>query len=455
MTKITLALFLLLSITFVNSSLQRLEFDQGRTNLRLLATTDGTSSGKTYAFNKTRTLNTALQVDLGTTYLKRAGIDKSIPTDMLILLYTNVTGFCNDCSEFVSYSCEENSCGANVDQPINMLSPLLPVSRGYPVTHNLNFGTDSSNWQLKSPAMVFNSTNHVRKSVEMPGINPYYIEDKTTYGFVGMGISGPAFNNFQTGDSPIFSIQVNSTGKGQLIFGRDSTQYDASRTPLKFTSDANWTLLTQNMTFGSKINSTSYYSSLIFDLQYPGIGLPSTYYSYYDGVWSTFIRQYNLTSNSSYGNTDYNYVYNGNLYDLPNLNFGMVGNMNITLPPSAYTRKVANNTYAILINSVSSVRNLTSNQDTNYTILGWPVLSQFYTVFEQPKSSSPTITLYPTYTVIEAPAATPSGGISKTVLIAGIAAAVFVLVVALSCCCKKKPSAGNKDLGVELRSTRT
>lgn len=446
-TKVT---FTLLFLTIASANfLQRIEFDKGRANLRLLATAD--SSKESISFNQSRTLNTAVQVNLGTTYLNKIGLSSTAPTDMLLFLSTNVTGFCTDCPEFVQYSCLNNNCSANTQQPMSLLSPVFPVRGGYPFTHNLTMG---SSWQLKTPAMLVNQTSRQRLEVGGSGKTANYIQDKT-YGFIGLGLSGDAVKNFQTGDYPIFSIQVNSTGKGQLIFGRDSTQYDASRTPLKFTSDANWTLLTQNMTFGSKINSTSYYSSLIFDLQYPGIGLPSTYYSYYDGIWSTFIRQYNLTSNSSYGNTDYNYVYNGNLYDLPNLNFGMVGNMNITLPPSAYTRKVANNTYAILINSVSSVRNLTSNQDTNYTILGWPVLSQFYTVFEQPKSSSPTITLYPTYTVIEAPAATPSGGISKTVLIAGIAAAALVLAVALSCCCKKKPSAGNKDLGVELRSTRT
>ena len=110
---------------------------------------------------------------------------------------------------------------------MNMLSPLFPVSKGYPVTHNLNFGTDSSNWQLKSSAMLFSSVYRDRKMIDTPeSSSPYYIEDRTTHGFIGLGISGDAVNNFQTGDHPIFSIQVNSTGKGQLIFGRDTTLYD-------------------------------------------------------------------------------------------------------------------------------------------------------------------------------------------------------------------------------------
>jgi len=444
---LTITLFLSLFLSIISASLQRLEFDQGRTNLRLLATTDSTK--KSYAFNQSRTLNSALQVDLGTKYLNRAGIDKSTTTDMLLFLYTNVTGFCGDCSEFVAYACDANSCEASLDQPVDMLSPLFPVSKGYPMTHNLNFGTDSSNWQLKTPAMYFTYGYRDRKSVNTPGSSPYYIQDKT-YGFVGLGISGSAVNNFQTGDHPIFSIQVNSTGKGQLIFGKDTTLYNQSRTPFTLASDTNWTLQTQNMTFGSKINSTSYYSSLIFDLQYTGIGLPYDYYAYSNGIWNMLVNQYNLTANSSYGNTDYNYVYYGNLADLPNLNFGLIGTVNLTLPPSAYTRKVANDTYAILISSVSSVRNISSNQYVNYTILGWPVLSQFYSVFELPTGGKPTITLYPTFVEL-VPAS--SGGLSRTVIIIGVAAAALVLAAGLSCLCKKKPIKGShKDLGVELRS---
>ena len=43
------------------------------------------------------------------------------------------------------------------------------------------------------------------------------------------------------------------------------------------------------------------------------------------------VNQYNLTANSSYGSTDYDYLSYGSLADLPNLNLSLTGAVN---PPS-------------------------------------------------------------------------------------------------------------------------
>jgi len=195
-------------------------------------------------------------------------------------------------------------------------------------------------------------------------------------------------------------------------------------------------------------------SSVIFDLQHPGIALP---YAYYYDVLSSFKTKYNFTiTDYSYGNTDYPNLYNGSLSNLPELTIGLTNGKNLTIPPSAYTRKVADNLYALLVYYSSAVTNRTSNLDVNYTVLGWPVLSQFYTVFELPTSGVPTITLYPTYNAtangVVDNGSTSSSFSLKTLAI--VAAVVLVVLVALSAVCKKKQDFTKSDLGVELRAAR-
>jgi hypothetical protein len=165
-----------------------------------------------------------------------------------------------------------------------------------------------------------------------------------------------------------------------------------------------------------------------------------------------------LTTSYEYGTVDYKYIFTGNLSTLPALNFTLTDGKNITIPPSAYTRQVGTNLYAILFGMVNNVNNQTSSEYVNYTVLGWPVLSQFYTVFELPTTGIPTVTMYPTYNasangmVESASSSTGSSFSLKTLAI--VAAVVLVVLVALSAICKKKQDFTKSDLGVELRAAR-
>jgi hypothetical protein len=263
-------------------------------------------------------------------------------------------------------------------------------------------------------------------------------------------VGGNASMNFKT-TTHIFYIQFNGSGVGSLIFGKDTTLYDSKRTAMTFTTDTNWTMVSRNMSMGPLINSTTFISSVIFDLQFPGLGVPDVFY---DNIWNTLTSKYNVTYNTTFGNTDYTYTYNGSLANLPELTLGLTNDKNITLPPSAYTRQLATNFYAILIGRVVKVTNQTSNEYVNFTVLGWPVLSQFYTVFELPTTNIPTVTMYPTYnaTANGVVDSTSSSFSMKTLAI--VAAVVLVVLVALSAVCKKKADFTKSDLGVELRAAR-
>jgi len=60
-------------------------------------------------------------------------------------------------------------------------------------------------------------------------------------------------------------------------------------------------------------------------------------------------------------------------------------------------------------------------QQVDYTVIGWPVMSYFYTVFEQKAGSEPTITLYPTL------AASTSLSLFKKAMI-GLAIVAFIAI---------------------------
>jgi len=282
----------------------------------------------------------------------------------------------------------------------------------------------------------------------------YYNDSYKSYGILGLGVGFGASANFK-GDYPLFSISMNSTGSGQLIFGKNISLYDPSVTPIVLPTDANWTMITQNITFGPNYTNSTFTSDIIFDLQYPGIGIP---WSYWDDHWAptdffrNLERNYKVKRNDTYGVENFPYTYYGNLSNLPNLTISMANGQTITIPPSAYTRKSpkANDTYSLLIDRTSIIREknfyLTGR---NCTVLGWPVLAHFYTIFEQKNGSEPTITLYPAI----APRATESS-MFVTRFVQGIAL-VALLVVVYMCFKNRAASKLQNELGEELQpSTR-
>jgi len=128
------------------------------------------------------------------------------------------------------------------------------------------------------------------------------------------------------------------------------------------------------------------------------------------------------------------------------LKLGLTNGQIISIPSVAYTKKIADNFYAIEIGYYNK------NNDANFTILGASVLSQYYTVFESPKGGQPTVTLYPTYdaSLDSATGASTSstsfgGRLFQIAVIAVILAVVYMFF-------KNKAAAKLKtELGVELR----
>jgi len=450
---------LLLAALFVfaqGSELQRLALNQGRVNLRSLATTDSTEK-VTLDFSTTTSNgnNFGVFVNLGEEYLSNNGLTLKNQTDMTVLLYTNVTSFCRDCSELVNYNCStsNNSCNADTNVEQTFFSPYFYYTKANPVNHSISIGnTTTPSWKLSTNASLYRWS--YKSSVQS-----YYTSwdssrsafaNTSTYGLLGLGVGGEAASNFK-GDHPLFSVSLNSTGYGSLIFGKDTTLYDSSKTPQTLTTDTNWTMVTKNLTFGS---NTSFVSNLIFDLQHEGISVPRKYWRDSDnavGLYTTLKTKYNLSSSSENGY----YTYYGNLTGLPNLVFGLENGKTLTVPPAAYAKKSTryNDTWLLLIGYIDSATNISDSSTTkiDYTILGWPVLSQFYTIFEQKTGSEPTITLYPA----KSSSSSSDGSSNSTPTSLGTRAiqlAVVIVILAVVYTCFKNRAAAKlqNDLGEQL-----
>jgi len=438
MSRKSICIFLLVLFVLVEAKeFQSVALNQGRLNLQNL---DTTATGSSNFGNYTN--NLAVTVNLGEEYLTRNSMTRQNQTDMIVLLHSSVTSFCTDCLEFVNYKCEEGSCNVDTTLEQSFFSPYYSFIKDKPINQSVAIG---NLWQLSTNASLFSSDSRSQKEIHKPDSSTPYINNASTYGFVGLGVGGGAASNFK-GNHPLFSISMNSTGSGKLLFGKDKSLYDALKTPVAtLTADPNWTMITQNLTFGAGDSSTAFISNLVFDLQHPGIAIP---YSYWGECLKILESKYNIKYNETYGIDKYYYTYYGNLTDLPNLIIGFANGESLSIPPAAYTRKsnTAKETFVILIDYYSPA------EDINYTILGWPVLSQFYTVFEKVKDSEPTISLYSKISESlnsqDVKASTPG-------IIRGIQVVVFVLMIAGIWACLRNRSASKlkNELTQDLRSS--
>jgi len=424
MARISTVILILSSLCVLTQSL-RLNFDQGKVSFRTLETTATTSNE---FINHTN--NTAVTAKFSEDYIQRADLaDKQ--TDFAIYLFTNVTGFCKDCPEFIPFACEEKDCNAELDSSQDMMSHNYYVDSGNYISQSVSLG---SSWNLNTPAYFFQKRTRSHCDVDLDGSSQGYLKDNTTYGFIGLGVSGDSFKNFD--GHPLFSLQVNTSGKGQLIFAEDKTLYNSTRTPLKVSTNGNWSLPTKNFTWGPNVTVPSFSSRLAFDLQHPGIALPDTFYNY---IIDELVGVYNITRRKD-TTEDFSYVYHGKISQLPNISIGISDTEKLVLPPTAFTRKLSKHNYLILVSPLYSVYNTLRGESVAFTVLGWPVLSQFYTVFEAQDEKTATVTLHPTYALNwreEGEDPTPSN-FMPTLVKVGLGALVVMILVCLACKWKSK-----------------
>jgi len=346
------------------------------------------------SLDSNRTINSAVRVNLGDAFLSASGLPATTKTSMLVFLYTSVSGFCVDCNEFPGYTCKKEYCTNVTKKPdFNMAGPYYSVKNASSVRHAISIGDDSSNsaWELKTPALLYTYSNRISRSVSS-GFP--YVSEKDTYGFIGLGVGGDASNNFNTGESQIFSIKINDKGEGALIFGKNESLYDNTIPPQTVACDGNWTSKGVSMSLGTE-DTLNFEASVIFDLQHPGIAIPYDAFNAEDGVWAKFTEKYNIGVDHPDSSDGYAYVYNGNVSNLQPFTITLENGGSLSIPASAYTEKIEENKYKILITNVEKAANYSAKKETDdFIVLGRSVLSKFYPVFERNVNNEPFITLY-------------------------------------------------------------
>jgi hypothetical protein len=373
---------------------RKIPLDNGRVSVRNLEGASNKASFQT-AFAPD---NAAISVKTSDAFRAAHEVKAENTTDFILMISNAATGFCSNCEEFQKVKCEEGFCTANTeDTALRVNGPFLYFQSSKAVSTELKIGT---NWELKTKAALFESFYRT--------IPSSYVTNKNSFGFIGLGADGDAYNNF-LGDHPLFSIKTDRYGKGELIFGNDNSQYDASKKPQVIKTTGNWTAITKNITFGPTVNKTTYNTKLIFDLNVEGLYLD------YSGSGDalTLIRN-QLIKLKAWSNGTY-YYYNGSLTALPDIEIGITEDQVLKIPPHAYSRPVANmpGYYEILLLSSPSFYDYEGGKTGNSiytTVIGRTILSQFYTIFEAPKdkAQSPTVTFYSTPTA--APSVETKGG---------------------------------------------
>jgi len=476
MAKISASILVLLALfAFVGAEqFQTINFDQGRLRLRSL---DSANSLKSFATVNYTNL-TAVNVDLGGEYIAKAGIDTTkTTTDMLLFLSHSTTGFSTDCSELVKFKCDANDCKADTtqDQRTSGFHPYYWVKKGNPFSIGVTIGNDASSWKLKNNALLYSYLDREHNTFQYPGqsLSTYYFQNYGTYGFIGMGVDGDSAKNF-AGDHPLFSINITGAGAGKLIFGKDTSLIDSSKGSISLTTNTNWTMPAKNISLGATVywkpfpttyGSNSANTNVIFDVNFPGLGLPDYYIM--DDVISNLTKLHNpattttttteekkiIRDQTTYQNSQYPYIYKGDIAQLSNIVIGLGNGQNFTISPQAYTRKIADGVYNILIQNTPQVWNSQTSTYNNWVILGSAVMSNYYTVFEKTATGNPTVTLYPNFAGYGTSGNTTTTASSwKTILI--VVVVVLVALVVLSLAFKKKNNFTKSDLGVELRAAR-
>ncbi len=304
------------------------------------------------------------EVDFGANFPSTSNLN------MLIFLSSNETAFFNNCSLFLDYECNDLWCKVTSEESLFSL-PFVSNGEAKRIRPTFSWNSNSS-WQLNASALFFEDSSCKYAYPIMADLV------SETYGWIGMGTEGSALLNYQTAN-PIFSIYINSsTGEGEMIFGKDTSIYNNCLDPITLVSDSNWQMETYNISL-EPLSVSNFGTTLIFDLQTEYIILPLVFESLL-----TYFKTYH-----GFDCLETPCTFTGNISDLPDLIIGVSSNITLTIPPSIYMRNNSGSdeVYSFGIKTASAL------STPSYTVLGWPVLSSYYTVFEKGASNS-TVKLY-------------------------------------------------------------
>ena len=342
--------------------------------------------------------NFAVSVDLGDQYSTM--IPQLSNPKMIVVISLNETVLTANLSYYNQYACV-SPCSFNQADVANIGWPYDQTGVLYPA-YNVSASLPNSTWSLNSSTAVLSSS-----------LYPYPESDSymgyfKTFGWIGLGTEGGAFNNYQ-GDHPLFSISISGDEDISLIFGNDTTKANSSSLVGFYNADANWRMNVIAVSFNgaSLLTSNSSSNPMVFDLQYQtAFVLPSAVQSSLEAA---------IISLGGYKAFDTLYI--SKISQLLDLVLTLYDGSQLSIPAYIYMKSVPeDNSY-----EPNYLFHESGDLYDDHIILGYSALSMFYSVFERVNDTS-IIGLYSA----KAPLVTsPSGSALKTIVIILIFIAVI------------------------------
>jgi len=437
---VSLFVFFAISAIVQGTSFKRIDIEHGQIKNPTRFLED--SSLKKYTLSTGYTHNAAVKVEFGGDFNTEHNIDATSSTDMLVFLFTSVSGVVGSRSEFKDFKCKEPWCKVTSEYATTnkFTSPFFRATSGSLVdisTLKVSSSDGGQPWKLKTPAFF---AEYVSSSLENKDYFDYSFSSANggrAFGWIGLGVDGEAAKNFD-GSEPIFSVAMTGLGKGSIIFGKDSSYIKSSSSAITLKTDGNWAMKSKTMTLGPEISNNEYVADVNFDMNYEYIGIPSDYLFNSNSLQTEMTNKLKMT----YDSTQNAYTFKGDLKTLPNLDIGLPDEKVLSIPPQVYMKAVEG-TPELYVNVIKT---LTQVDTKKYIVLGLPVLQNYYAVFNKPKDGEPQVTLYPSFVA-------SSSGSSFMLIV--IIAVVVVLVLAVIILKGKKSSGVNvvtkPSSGLELR----
>ena len=321
---------------------------------------------------------------------------------MIVVISLDETVLTANLNYYNQYACV-SPCSSNQNDTTNIGWPYDQAEDQYRA-YNVSASLPNSTWSLNSSTAVLS-----------PALYPYpqngsYSGYFKTFGWIGLGTDGSAVKNYK-GNHPLFSISISGDEDILLIFGNDTAKANSSSLVGFYNADANWRMKVVKVSFNgaslSSTNSTSKNSTnpMVFDLQHQtAFVLPSALKSSLDAA---------LVSLGAYNSYDTLYI--SKISELPDVVFILDDGSQLSIPAYIYM-KSSGSSYEADYSSHASDDNF-----DDHIILGYSVLSKFYTVFERVDNTS----IIGLYSAKTSSIGSPSGSALKIVLIILVVIAVI------------------------------
>lgn len=304
--------------------------------------------------------------------------------NMGIALYTDQTYFGKACQGFQDYCAngKHNETCQLVGETNHSVFPYFESD-----SHSISSQVfmDYNHWFLQSPAFYSNSCSS----------SAYYAFGG--YGLIGMGASSFSLPNFN-GKNPNFAVHIaKNLTNGTIAFNIDLDNAKSSSPTATLITDNIWHIERVDA-IDMKKKTFDANASLIFDLSSDSIGIPKRLYDQ--------VLEY-LQASPAMGKCvigdDFRPTceFTGDIRHLPSIKF-LVGDETIEIPAEVYVVQTQNTTFyydPIML----KIRSLSTNASEGFLvtsaykdtiILGYPVMSYYYTVFEAGQNGEGTINLY-------------------------------------------------------------